>query len=90
MSNQIKQVLDKLGKAAQQVGGRVIAVVDGKHQDIVNASGELTEAGRALLTDESAPAKRGRKPKTEQPPAGDIAADLRGLLDADDEGGEDE
>ena len=83
MSNEVKQVLDRLGDAAQQVAGRVIAVVDGRHQDIVTADGELTVFGRSLLVDE--PKKPGRKAKAPAVIA-DVDADLRDMLNAVDEG----
>ena len=80
MSNEIKQVLDRLGDAAQQVAGRVIAVVDGRHQDIVTAAGELTEFGRSLLDAE--PKKSGRKAKASAAVSGDVTADLREMINA--------
>lgn len=91
MTPEAKQVVAQLGAAAQEVGGRVIASIDGRNQDIVAVSGELTEFGRTLL-DAPAPAKRGRPAKAKAKAAEDLAADLRelGLGDAEDEGGEDE
>ena len=80
MSYETKQVLDRLGDAAQQVAGRVIAVIDGKHRDIVTADGELTEFARSLLVDE--PKKPGRQAKAPAAVSGDVTADLREMINA--------
>lgn len=92
MTDEVKQVRALLGDKAQEVAGRVIALVDGRVRDIVTADGELTESGRSLLegaTAESPAPKRGRKPKAQTAEA-DVAADLRAALDGDDDLGLDD
>lgn len=93
MNPDIEKVRALLGKAAQEVGGRVIARIDGRAREIVTASGVLTEHGARLLSTakgEKPAARRGRPAKAK--PEADLVEDLRnlGLGDAEDEGGEDE
>lgn len=68
MAHTLETVMKQLGDDAQLVGGRIIVFKDGKHTDVgglgmSDAVFTLTEAGKALLTDEPAPkANKGLAP----------------------------